>query len=204
MSAGVQQSDELVVQVTRTTDDAVGNALWDLYLLAFEGLRERAASRHMLTRSEFDLEALDERVTKYVAWRDTEPVGLITLATDLTTVPWISPEFYAVRYPGHAERGAIFYTSLAVVHPSERLTDAFARLVAVAAQEVLAADGVFAADMCRLNTDVFRLDRAVTALLTRAWGGVQPVELDRQVFLAWEPTSVRAARCVPDQRSPAA
>ena len=180
----------LHVEAVRTVDTATAEDLWALYQLAFESLRTQAASRHMLTRAEFDLEVIDERVTKYVAWRNGRPVGLVSLATDLTTIPWISPEFYARRYPEHAARGAVYYCSLALVHPDERLSDAFLRLVAVAAQDVATADGVFAADMCSLNQDTFRLDRAVTALLTRAWGGVEPVELDRQVFLAWEPQSM--------------
>lgn len=187
MTSGLRSSGEITVSVTAVVDDALGEALWALYLLAFEGLREQAASRHMLTRAEFDLEALDARVTKYIAWRAEEPVGLVTLTTDLTTIPWISPEFYARRYPEQTARDAVFYTSLAVVHPSERLSEAFPRMVGVAADHVLAVEGVFAADMCSLNTGVFRLDRVVTALLTRSWGGVAPVELDRQVFLAWEP-----------------
>ena len=190
----------LHIEAVRTVDAATASDLWALYRVAFESLRTQAASRHTLTRAEFDLEVIDERVTKYVAWRNGRPVGLVSLATDLTTIPWISPEFYAHRYPEHAARGALYYCSLALVHPDERLSDAFLRLVAVAAEDVAAADGVFAADMCSLNQDTFRLDRAVTALLTRAWGGVEPVELDRQVFLAWEPQSL--ARRAPSGLGP--
>lgn len=202
MTSALRSRGEITIEVTAVVDDAVGDALWGLYLAAFEGLREHAASRHMLTRAEFDLEALDPRVDKYIAWRDTSPVGLVTLTRDLTTVPWISPEFYAARYPAQAAQRTIFYTSLAVVHPTERLSDAFPRLVSLAAEHVKAVEGVFAADMCRLNTEVLRLDRAVTALLTRAWGGVQPVELDRQVFLAWEPAPRAGRRVVPGPREP--
>ena len=202
MTSGLDQlTAPVVVQATATVDTATGDALWELYRVSFEGLRTRAASRHSLTRAEFDLEALDPRVTKYVACRDGRPVGLCTLTADLTTVPWVSPEFYAVRYPRHAARSAVFYCSLAFVHPAERLTDAFARMVAVAAGDIAAADGVLAADMCRLNVEGFELHQAVTTLLRRAWGDVQPVELDRQVFLAWEPVDpARRIRDVPRPR----
>lgn len=193
----------VAVRAAATVDAATGDALWDLYRVSFEGLRTRAASRHSLTRAEFDLEALDPRVTKYVARRAGRPVGLCTLTTDLTTVPWVSPEFYAARYPSQSARDGVFYCSLAFVHPAERLTDAFARMVAVAAADIAAADGVLAADMCRLNLEGFELHEAVTTLLRRAWGEVQPVELDRQVFLAWEPVEPgRRGRDLPGPRRP--
>jgi hypothetical protein len=200
MSRLQHPTDEITVTATPTVDADTGDALWHLYLQAFEGLRARAASRHTLTRAEFDLEALDERVMKYVAWRCEAPVGLVTLTTDLTTVPWISPDFYAARYPHHAARGAIFYCSLALVDPAERLTDVFARMVGPAADAIAAAGGVLAADMCRLNVEVVELSRAVTTLLRRRWGGVEPVELDRQVFLAWEPTLASRAAALPAPR----
>jgi len=41
--------------------------------------------------------------------------------------------------------------------------------------------------MCRFNVDVVELATTVTATLQRAWGSADLVELDCQVYLAWEP-----------------
>ena len=190
----------VVVQSTRTVDSVTGEALWTLYAVAFEEMRTRAASRHWLSPAEFELEALDSRVTKHVAWREGRPVGLATVTTDLAAAPWISPEFYTRRYPEHAARRGIHYCNLALVHPEERGTDTFGLLVASVAEAVAQDRGVLAADMCRANVDGLGLADAVTDLLRRSWGDARPVELDRQVFLAWEAPPTRALRAVPSAR----
>jgi hypothetical protein len=63
-------------------------------------------------------------------------------------------------------------------------------LVTAFAHDIAAADGILAADMCRYNIDLVELARVVTRILRRQWGGARLVELDRQVYLAWEPPSV--------------
>jgi hypothetical protein len=191
-----------VVRTTRTVDAATGEALWELYGSAFHELRGRAASRHWLTPQEFRLEALDVRVLKHIAWRGDRPVGLCTVTTDLEAAPWVSPEFYARRYPLHAARRGIHYCNLALVHPEERGTNTFPLLLEALAEGVAADDGVLAADLCGYNIDTLTLHDRVTAAMRRAWGEVRPVELDRQVFLAWEPVPARPpASVAPAPRS---
>lgn len=203
MTAGLSAArGAVVVRTTRTIDAATGDALWALYGTAFEEMRARAASRHWLSRDEFELEALDARVLKHVAWRGSHPVGLCTVTTDLEAAPWVSPEYYARRYPGHTARGAVHYCNLALVHPGERGTETFALLLEALARGVAADDGVLAADLCRYNVDTLALHDTVTAAMERVWGDVQPVELDRQVFLAWERVPVTPGRrVVPPPRS---
>lgn len=184
----------VVVTADTEVDDPVAHRLWRLYSDCFAGMRTLAASRHLLQRGEFDDHLGDPRVDKLVAWVDEQPVGLVTLTTDLDAVPWISPEFYANRYPAHAQRQSIFYCGLAMVHPFARYTEAFARMVGLRAGDIAAADGVLAADLCRFNVDETELGRMITLLMRRAWGGVDQVELDRQVFLAWEPPARAVAR----------
>jgi hypothetical protein len=171
-----------------TVDPDTAEALWDLYRIAFAGLRSRAAGRQLLSRPEFILEILDPRVVKYVARSaDGRVVGLCTLSNDLATMPWISPEFYRNRYPAHFARRAVFYFGLAVVQADARSSRAFSEMVATLARDVAAANGVLVGDMCRFNADEMYLARTVTSMLERAWGSVRAVELDRQLYLAWEP-----------------
>lgn len=183
------------VATATTVDTGTAEALWDLYRGAFAALEHRAAARQLLTRSEFALEVLDSRVRKYLArTTDGRVVGLCTLSTDLETVPWISPEFYRARYPAHVARQAVFYCGLAMVDPDARSSRAFPDLVAALARDVAAVDGVLAADMCRFNVEDTRLASTVTLIMRRAWGSARQVELDRQLYLAWEPGQSGAAR----------
>jgi hypothetical protein len=189
MSVTTSTLTNFVSVTTETTvDDATAEALWDMYYLSFQALQTRAAARQLLSRSDFDLEVLDARVTKYIArGPDGTLLGLATLSNDLTTVPWISPEFYAVHYPVHVARKAVYYCGLAMVHPDARNTRAFAQMVSAFGRDIAAAKGVLAADMCRFNIDGLELARMVTLMMKRAWGSSNQVELDRQVYMAWEP-----------------
>jgi hypothetical protein len=180
-------TEPVVVTRKSSVDLFTGKALWDLYLTSFQSLRRRAAARQLLNRSEFDLEVLDPRVMKYFARTQSgRVVGLITLSNDLTTVPWISPEFYQARYPAHSARAAVFYCGIAMVHPDARSTRAFPQMVSMLGQDISAADGVLVADMCSFNIHVVELARTVTSTLRQAWGSAELVELDRQVYLAWD------------------
>jgi hypothetical protein len=179
------------ITASRVVDAATAKVLWDLYVDAFAPLQECAAARQLLTVDEFARQVLDARVKKYLAWGPSgEVVGLATVSPELATVPWISPAFYRRRYPEHFDRQAIFYCGLAMVHPGARQTPAFAMLVAAFARDIAAVNGILAADMCRYNIELIELARVVTRILRRQWGGSRLVELDRQVYLAWEPPSL--------------
>ena len=92
-----------------------------LYRPAFEPLKVRSAARQVLTRGEFLEQMRDERVDKYVAWENgSEPIGMITLTRHLESVPWISPDYFAARYPEHWARNAIYYIGFILAHPRNR------------------------------------------------------------------------------------
>jgi hypothetical protein len=178
------------VSVTAETsvDESTAEALWEMYSLSFQSLQRRAAARQLVSRADFDLEVLDDRVTKYIArGADGTLLGLSTLSNELSTVPWISPEFYEAHYPLHFARKAVFYCGIAMVHPDARSTRAFAQMVFAFGRDIAAAKGILAADMCRFNIDGLELARMVTLMMKRAWGSANQVELDRQVYMAWEP-----------------
>src|SRR5450759_3365901 len=189
-----------VVTVDSTVDVHTAETLWALYGSSFASLQNKAAARQLLSRAEFELEVLDPRVTKYIARTDSgQIIGLCTLSNDLATVPWVSPDFYAARYPAQLARGAVFYCGVAMVHSDEaRLTGAFAAMVSTFGRDIAAANGILAADMCRFNVDVVQLASAVTGMMKQAWGAANLVELDRQIYLAWEPANHSPG--LPEQR----
>lgn len=136
-------------------DDA--ERFWNLYLDAFEPLRTRAAARHVLYREEFDAEMADPRITKLLVRDDQgDPVGLTTLATDLAAVPWVSPEFFAARYPEHAARGALWYIGFTLAHPGRRATRTFMDMIDALVGHLAEHRVVCAYDVSRFNDDSLR------------------------------------------------
>ncbi len=135
----------------------VAERFWELYREAFEPLRTRAAARHVLRRDEFDEEMADPRVTKLLAHDEKgEAVGLTTLATDLAAVPWVSPEFFAARYPEHAARGAVWYIGFTLAHPGRRSTRTFMDMIDALVAHLAEHRVVCAYDVSRFNDDSLR------------------------------------------------
>ncbi|WP_251153017.1 hypothetical protein [Cellulosimicrobium sp. Marseille-Q4280] len=141
---------------TTVTDD-VAERFWRLYLEAFEPLRTRAAARHVLHHEEFVEEMEDPRVLKLLAHDGQgEAVGMTTLATDLAAVPWVSPEFFAARYPEHAARGAVWYIGFTLAHPGRRATRTFMDMIDALVAHLAEHRVVCAYDVSRFNDDSLR------------------------------------------------
>lgn len=160
---------------------APAKALYRLYRPAFEPLKVRSAARQVLTRSEFLDQMRDERIDKYVAWENgSEPIGMITLTRDLESVPWISPEYFAARYPDHWARNAVYYLGIILAHPrnhTARFLDTIVRL----SLEPLANDrALIAYDMCHYNASRRLAERV--ADVVRQYAGIEAEELDRQLY----------------------
>jgi hypothetical protein len=156
------------ISFEQTVTGAVADRFWELYLEAFGPLRTRAAARHVLRREEFDEDMTDPRVTKVLA-RDErgEAVGLTTIATDLSAVPWVSPEFFAARYPEHAARGAIWYVGFTLAHPGRRSTRTFLDMLDAVVAHLAENRVVVAYDVSRFNDDSLRFADNLRRFLER-------------------------------------
>jgi hypothetical protein len=154
----------------------------ELYEAAFGSLRTRSMARQVLTEEEFCAQMLNPDVRKYVAWTaDGEPVGMCVVTTDLTTVPWISPEYFAARYPEHWERRAIWYISFLLAHPSQRHSRFLDHMVEVGIGELVEAGAVCGYDMCAYNDAELGLSRRVAETFRRA-AGSSSILSDRQNY----------------------
>lgn len=143
----------------------------ELYEAAFGALRTRSMARQVLTEEEFGAQMLNPDVRKYVAWTaDGEPVGMCVVTTDLTTVPWISPEYFAARYPSHWERRAIWYINFLLAHPSQRHGRFLDHIVDVGVGELVASGAICAYDMCAYNDAELGLSRRVAESFRRTTG----------------------------------
>lgn len=142
--------------------------LYRLYLESFGRLRTRAAARHVISRGEFEEEMGDSRVQKYTVWRTpTNPVALATITTHVDAMPWVSPEFFAARFPAHAARRAIYYLGLALVAPERGQYRLLERVVAEMVSDCAVQRGVLAYDVCRYNDTTVRFGRRAEAILRR-------------------------------------
>ena len=139
---------------------------YQLYLAAFGPLRTRAVARQVLHHDEFLAEMVDPRVWKYVAWDDGDhPVGLATLTRDLEVVPWISPEYFAERYPAQAARSAIYYLGFILVHPHRQREQVFSQILQAGVEQLRAAEAVCAYDICEYNDAVYGFGSRIEGLL---------------------------------------
>jgi len=161
-------------------------SLYDLYLAAFAPLMTKAAARQVLNLSEFEAEMTDPRVVKCVAWApDGQPIGLTTVTNDLESVPWISPEFYAARFPEHAARGAIYYLGFTLVHPKYRRSSVLANMMSAMLAPVVANRGVVGYDICEHNNTVLRFSTNIERLF-RSLSDIATSTVDTQTYYAME------------------
>ncbi|MCD4525170.1 pyruvoyl-dependent arginine decarboxylase [Nocardioides sp. cx-173] len=177
------QSAVARVSVESRVDTVTAADYYQLYRDAFSGIETRAVARHMLHESEFLEEMHDPRVRKYIAWgHDGQAIGMTTLTTDLEAVPWISPRWFARRFPEHSARNAVYYFGFALVHPEHQGAQVLHAMIEPMALEVMKNRGVVSWDMCAFN-DARGFGETYMKLL-EAYGEVSTEVIDHQTYYA--------------------
>ncbi len=160
--------EDFSIVCTRHPRPDLMDSFWPVYEESFGPLRVLAAARQVLTVDEFTAELEDPRIWKYIALdADGGLAGLTTLTDDLSTMPWISPEYYQHHYPDEWSRKAIFYSGVSLVRPDMRRYPVFARMMTCLAHRVAAVKGIYAVDMCGYNDHERSVARAAEAVLNR-------------------------------------
>lgn len=170
------------ITLQETISDEHVDHFYRLYAKAFGPMRVRAAARHMLTGEEFAEEMADKRVEKYVVSDAAgEPMALMTFTGDLSAVPWISPQFYAARYPEETARGAVFYMGYLLVDRSRATPELFTELIQRLVDRMTAIQGVCVFDVCAYNDS-----RSVGRMADRlqSTGAAEVEVLDVQTYYA--------------------
>lgn len=169
------------VSVEKEVDYATAKRFYQLYVATFCDLDTLAAGRQLLHEEEFLQEMLDPRVHKYVAWDDNDvAIGMTTLTTDLETVPWVSPTYFAHHYPEHQARGAVYYLGFTLVHPNHRGAHVFHAMIEPMARTIMANQGVCGWDMCLANDERGLGGSAGRLLSSMADVSIEPI--DRQNY----------------------
>lgn len=176
--------DELVITVETDVAAETAESYYDLYVDTFGHLATRAVARQLLHREEFLEEMQDPRVHKYVAWDDAgEAIGMSTLTSQLETVPWISPDYFAHRYPEETARGAVYYLGFTLVHRQRRQTRIFNAMVERIVRLLVAERAVCAWDICLHNDQMLGLGENIERILHRC-ADVTVAPIDRQTYYA--------------------
>ncbi|MEU7628591.1 hypothetical protein AB0C34_01210 [Nocardia sp. NPDC049220] len=175
---------ELYVTVETTIPDDRIDLFARLYEEAFGPLRTKAIARQVLHPEEFHAEMVDPRVHKHVARLGSgEPIGVTTLTRHLETVPWISPDYFAARYPEHAARAAIYYAGFTLVAPSAQQGAAFHAMIESVVQIMVAQRATVGWDICSYNNTRYSLADSIRAVLDEQ-ANVEVAVEDSQIYYA--------------------
>ena len=156
-----------------------------IYRAAFAPLETLAPARQGLTDEEFLGQMFDPSVVKFVAWDGDEPAALAFMATDLSTVPWISVPYFRARFPEEFARGAIYYFGGLLVSPGHQGGPWASRVVRAATRTICANRGIAVFDCCEHN--VGRKLPGMVARVAASMTVFETKELEAQRYYAYVP-----------------
>jgi hypothetical protein len=175
------------------------NDAWDLYETTFREVNALAVQRHLMYRAEFDDVMGDDRVRKYLALDNAGNLaGLATFTNDLYSMPLISPDYFARRWPAEFGDRTIWYCGFVGVHPDRQHSGVFAELVETMWRD--AAGGLICLDLCRENGEFRRMERVIPLMLHRLAGPGEATRMDTQTFWLYQypgPTEVDTEDAAP-------
>ena len=195
-----RQRGSLDIRVQTTIAEEEVERVYGLYLDAFAPLRVLAVARHVLHEDEFREEMADPLIDKYVARdADGQVIALATFTQHLETVPWISPDYFAHKYPEATARGAVFYLGFIFAVPGKQRERLFTEIARAIISRVAEARGICGWDACAFNDEVPRLSEVVAAVAEE----ISPVEvevLDDQTYYCGVPQTTRELTRLPQPR----
>ena len=176
-----------VVQTQQVVDGDLREQAWKLYLQSFDDLRYLAVQRHVMYGDEFDDVMADARVTKFLLWgADGSLQGLSTMTNNLRSMPLVSPEYFAHRWPERYAAGLVFYIGFLGVHPDSHGTGVFGDLVRAMTEPVARREGLAVIDVCTYNKDKLHLPRAIRWLASTWASHVEMADIDAQTYVGYD------------------
>ncbi len=174
------------VSVQTSVDELVEKQLVEIYHAAFEPLEVLSPARQSFTDDELLRQLRSDKVFKFIGLdRNDVPCAMALLATDLTEVPWISPRYFAHRYPQWYDAERIYYISVIMVAPDQRHAGAWVTaLIRELTRKTLADGALTAFDFCGANVEGGGVPRAIDAVVKRMCDQVEWTDLDTQHYRA--------------------
>lgn len=176
----------MTVDVLTTLPADLRDEAWRFYRATFGPLAVRAVQRHVLYRDEFDELMTDKRVTKYVARDGDTVVGLAAMTEDLSTLPLLSPEFFAHRWPDLYAQRRIVYCVFVGVQSGAGGKGVFVGLQREMYRQVAAVRGMVVLDICTYNEAELGLPWAIESILKPIAGDATATRLDSQSYWLYE------------------
>lgn len=178
------------VTIETSIDDETIEQFLELYRAAFAPLAPLAAGRQSFHDEEFMEILADQRVLKVLAWDSgDQPCALSFLATELSLIPWISPAYFAARFPEPFARQAVYYCGTILVHPSHQRGPSAGMVLDAMCERIQRDRAVVAFDCCGFNVDVIRLPEIVAAA-GRRLTALDTFEIDVQRYYAYAEVGV--------------
>lgn len=172
------------VDIRTEVDPLLAEELLAAYHAAFAPLAALSPVRQMFTDDDFNADMANPAIVKFVA-RDVGGAicALSTLTNDLTTQPWLSPEYYESRYPQPVREGRLYYVGALLVMPDHQ-GGPWAHMLLTSVIRWLASRRAIATfDCCSFNVEAVQLPRLIEIVTRReALGSLE--ELGRQHFYA--------------------
>lgn len=181
------EGDTERVEVLAELPPALLDEAWDFYRATFAPLATRAATRHLMVRSEFEPLMADPRLTKYVT-RDADGItGMSAMTDDLDAVPLISPPFFAANWPELYEQRRLLYCVFIGARTGRRGDGVFVALQQeIYRRMVVPVNASVLLDICMFNEKELKLPWAVEGILTKIAGGAQATRVDSQSYWLYE------------------
>jgi hypothetical protein len=176
-----------VVETRTVLEGDLREQAWKLYLQSFDELRYLAVQRHVMYGDEFDAVMADPLVDKFLIWGvDGSLQGLSTMTAHLSSMPLVSPEYFARRWPERYQAGLVFYIGFLGVHPDSHGTGVFGDLVRAMTEPVANLEGLAVIDVCTYNKDKLHLPRAIRWLASTWASSVEMADLDAQTYVGYD------------------
>ena len=175
------------VNTLQIVDGDLREQAWKLYLQSFDDLRYLAVQRHVMYGDEFDAVMADPRIDKFVVHgEDGSLQAISTMTSDLRSMPLISPEYFARRWPERYQAGLIYYIGFLAVHPDSHGTGIFGDLVRAMTEPVAMREGLAVIDVCTYNKERLHLPRAIRWLASTWAAHVDMADLDAQTYVGYD------------------
>jgi hypothetical protein len=160
---------------------------WEFYRTTFAPLSTRAATRHLMTRPEFEALVADRRALKFLTTDDGGLTGLSVMSADLDAVPLISPPFFEANWPERYAENRLVYCVFIGAVPGDRGDGVFVALQQEIYDRMVApVDAAVLLDICMWNETTLRLPWAVEGILTRISGSARATRVDSQSYWLYE------------------
>lgn len=179
------------VTIGRTVGADDARTMVELYRESVAPLAELAAGVQSFSDRELEEQLRNESVIKLVGRDgDGRPQAFCLTTTDLTIVPWISPAYFARRFPEHHERRAIFYIVTIVVQPDRQGGLWAYALLKDLTRVVASRHGIAAFDCCSYNQETVNVPELARRVAGR-FCDVDPLQVDTQQFYAYVTSNFR-------------